>query len=84
MLPLPLSEVELTLFTPFTRVNMDSSRLVTSASMTRDELPGIENDTVSPGNDCEGESLTGSKGNKAKPTNDKQTNVTISVNGEKE
>ena len=83
MLPLPLSEVELTLFTPFTRVSMDSKRLVTSASMTRDELPGIENETVSPGMDCEGDNLTGSKGIKARPTSDRQTNATISVNGEK-
>jgi len=62
---------------------MDSSRLVTSASMTRDELPGIENDTVNPGNVRDGDSLTGNKGSNANPTNDKQTNATISVNGEK-
>ena len=83
MLPLPLSEVERMPFTPFTRVSMDSNRLVTSDSITRDELPGIENETVNPGMDCDGESLTGNNGNRAKPTNDKQTNVTISVNGEK-
>ena len=79
MLPLPLSEIELTFFTPFTRVSIASSRLVTSASMTRDELPSIENETVSPGKVREGDSLTGKSGINAKPTNDKQTNATISV-----
>ena len=51
--------------------------------MTRDELPGIENDTVSPGKLREGDSFTGNKGSRTKPTIDRQTNVTISVNGEK-
>ena len=82
MLPLPLSDVELTFFTPFTRASMASNRLVTSASTTRDELPGIVKETVSPGNVREGTSLTGKSGTNAKPISDKQVNATISVNGE--
>jgi hypothetical protein len=64
-------------------VSIASNRLVTSASMTRDELPGIVNETVNPGKVREGESFTGNKGTSAKPTNDRQTKVTISVKGDK-
>ena len=83
MLPLPLSEVDSTFFTPFTRVSMASNRLVTSASITRDELPGMVNETVSPGKVRDGDSFTGNKGTSAKPTSDRHTKVTISVKGDK-
>ena len=59
---------------------MPSSLLVTSASMTRDELPGIVKDTVRPGIVLDGDSLTGSRGIRASPTSDRHTKVTMSVN----
>ena len=83
ILPPPLSEVDITFFIPFTLASIDSSLLVTSASITRDELPGILNEIVSPGKTRDGASLTGNNGTKAKPINAKQTKVTISVNEDK-
>ena len=62
---------------------MAFKRLVTSASITRDELPGIVNETVSPGKVREGDNLTGKSGSSARPISDRQTNATISVKGEK-
>ena len=64
---------------PLTRESMPSSLLVTSDSMTRAELPGMENDTVSPGKVLEGDSLTGNSEASANPMSDRQTKVTISV-----
>ena len=63
--PPPLSEVDITFFIPFTLASIDSSLLVTSASITRDELPGILNEIVSPGKTRDGASLTGNNGTKS-------------------
>ena len=81
--PLPLSEVEFTFLIPFTLAIIASSLLVTSASITRDELPGILKETVRPGKVCDGASLTGNSGTNTTPISDRQTNVTIKVNEER-
>jgi hypothetical protein len=81
--PLPLSEVEFTFLIPFTLAIIASSLLVTSASITRDELPGILKETVRPGKVRDGASLTGNNGTNTTPISDRQTNVTIRVNEER-
>ena len=82
MLPQPLPEVELILFTPLIRASIASSLLVTSISITRAEVPGILKPTEKPGNVREGFSLTGNNGISATPTNATQIKATISVKAE--